>query len=123
LVKMLEEGIGLNPRKLTSALRYQWYDATLLHVMSQNKVFGYEIFASLFNRFPGNLVFKFLDEQSSFWEDIQIMMAVPGKDKFARFLFQKVLSHGIYRLRILFISRNFLSPQFFCIFDMKRNIF
>ncbi|MEM9821657.1 MAG: lycopene cyclase family protein [Bacteroidota bacterium] len=105
LVEMLEQGKQIDPQRLSSDIKYQWYDATLLHVMSQNRVFGHDIFASLFRRLSGSQVFKFLDEQSSLLEDLQIMLAVPGKIEFAKFFFRRALSDGFYRFRYLFLGR------------------
>lgn len=102
LVSMLENGGEVDHRQLESALKYQWYDAALLHMLDSKSLMGDQIFSSLFKWYRNDLVFKFLDEKSSFWEDIKIMSVVPGKAKFAHFLFHKTINTSFSQLKRLF---------------------
>ncbi|MEM8909954.1 MAG: lycopene cyclase family protein, partial [Bacteroidota bacterium] len=104
LVQLLETGQAIDEKQLHSNWKYQWYDAALLHILSHQLLSGHEIFYSLFKHYQDDLVFKFLDEDSNVLEDIKIMSVVPGKAKFAHFLFQKSLSTVFYRFKRLFLG-------------------
>jgi len=55
------------------------YDAVLLHVLQQQKMGGDKIFESIFSKNKTEMVLRFLDNESNFFEDVKIMNSVPTK--------------------------------------------
>jgi lycopene beta-cyclase len=53
------------------------YDAVLLHVLHHHKMPGTTIFESIFSKNKTEIVLRFLDNESSLLEDLQIMNSVP----------------------------------------------
>jgi lycopene beta-cyclase len=62
--------------------RFSFYDSTLLQVLDKKKVEGKRLFTDLFRHGDVQTVLKFLDNETSFREDISIMRRLP-KGKFA----------------------------------------
>lgn len=54
-----------------------WLDSVLLNVLLNNRHPADDIFTHLYQRNPPERIFRFLDEDTSFWEDIRIMNSVP----------------------------------------------
>jgi lycopene beta-cyclase len=52
-------------------------DSTLLNVLLRNEYSGKDIFTDLYKNNSTPLLFKFLDEQTSFVEDVRVMNSVP----------------------------------------------
>lgn len=52
------------------------YDATLLNVLDSGNYQGHELFRDLFKGAKAKHVFKFLDAESSIWNDIRIMKSL-----------------------------------------------
>lgn len=57
--------------------RFQVYDGALLHVLAQKLQPADKVFTALFKNNPTARVFKFLDEETNVWEEIQIANSVP----------------------------------------------
>lgn len=57
--------------------KFVLYDSVLLQVLAKRKMPGSEIFAAIFRHNPPQRVLRFLDNESSFLEDLQIMRSVP----------------------------------------------
>jgi lycopene beta-cyclase len=55
--------------------RFWYYDLLLLNILYRNNELGHSIFESLFKKRKPQLIFKFLDEETKWYEDIYIMMA------------------------------------------------
>ncbi|MEZ2413902.1 lycopene cyclase family protein [Muriicola sp. E247] len=55
--------------------RFWYYDLFLLNILYRNNELGHSIFESLFKKRRPQLIFKFLDEETKWYEDIYIMMA------------------------------------------------
>ncbi|MEM8508703.1 MAG: lycopene cyclase family protein [Bacteroidota bacterium] len=71
LVAHIKEGKPLhafNPKT-----RFWYYDLLLLDILHKNNHLGGVIFESLFKRRKPQLIFKFLDEETTFLEDLYIM--------------------------------------------------
>jgi len=66
----------------TSPGRFSFYDSTLLQVLDRKKIEGKKLFTDLFRHGDVQTVLKFLDNETSFREDINIMRRLP-KGKFA----------------------------------------
>lgn len=59
--------------------RFNLYDSTLLNILQNKKLGGNAIFTSLFKYNPPQRILKFLDNETSFTEDLKIMNSVPVK--------------------------------------------
>ena len=59
------------------SIRFNFYDSVLLKVLTDGKIPGKEIFTHLFKRNAIDKVFKFLDNESSFPEEIKIISSLP----------------------------------------------
>ncbi|MEL7003822.1 MAG: lycopene cyclase family protein [Bacteroidota bacterium] len=71
---------------------FDWYDKTLLDVMLSKKMSGKEIFSTMFRKVSPEKILTFLDNESSFKEDLQVMLSVtssPFVVSGIRQLFQK----------------------------------
>lgn len=55
-----------------SPSRFQIYDATLLNLLSTNRISGEEIFSTMFQKNSVEKILKFLDNDSSILEELQI---------------------------------------------------
>ena len=63
---------------LRSAWRYRFYDSVMLRVLLDRAVSGRDFFSRLFKKLPPQLVFRFLDEDTSVPEDIRLLSAPPA---------------------------------------------
>ena len=77
-----------NFRKKT---RFWWYDLLLIDVLSSYNHLGSKLFSTLFKRNSLKNVFRFLDEETSFIEDLRIMLSMPPL-RFIKALFRRVLN-------------------------------
>ena len=59
-------------------LRYRFYDNVLLDVFTNEPALGRPILASIFAKNPPQRVLQFLDDRSSWWEDIHILSSPPA---------------------------------------------
>lgn len=50
--------------------RFWYYDLLFLDVLKNNNAIGFEVFEALFKNRTPQQVFKFLDEETNFWEDL-----------------------------------------------------
>lgn len=60
--------------------RHRLYDSVLLNVLANNRYPGSEVFARLFSRNEPAQVLAFLDEDTTFREELKIMSTVPLKE-------------------------------------------
>jgi lycopene beta-cyclase len=65
------QAIGFTERK------FRFYDSVLLNVLHHRKLNGDAIFAAIFQKNPPARVLRFLDNESSLWDDLCIMNSVP----------------------------------------------
>jgi lycopene beta-cyclase len=77
-------------RKFHKKTKFWWYDLLLLDILDQKNETGAAIFSALFRKGNPQLIFKFLDEETSFWEDLQVIWKCP-KGLFIRALWGRVL--------------------------------
>lgn len=61
------------PETTENRLRFKGYDSILLNVLDKQRRQGVRVFAELYARNPAWRIFKFLDEQTSLNEDLQVM--------------------------------------------------
>lgn len=75
IIKYLKVGEGSLSRK--DSKRFRFYDEVLINVLQTEKSNGHEVFGKLYkgNKLPELL--KFLDENTTLWEDLKIMNTVP----------------------------------------------
>jgi len=62
-------------RKFTRKNRYWYFDLLILNILYRNNELGRSIFEALFKKRSPQLIFKFLDEETTWYEDIWITMA------------------------------------------------
>lgn len=61
------------PNMTEAPTRFKRYDSILLNVLAKHRREGARVFAELYARNPAWRIFKFLDEQTSLAEDLQVM--------------------------------------------------
>lgn len=59
------------------AKRFKWYDSVLLHILSQNMLPGARVFTELFRKNPSQKILRFLDNETSFGEEVRILWSLP----------------------------------------------
>jgi lycopene beta-cyclase len=57
--------------------RFHTFDAMLLDVLTQSGDLGARTFTALFRKNPIQRIFRFLDEETTWAEDLQVMASVP----------------------------------------------
>ncbi len=57
--------------------RYKFYDKIFMNAILTGKVTGAEVFSRLFKKLKAQEIFKFLDEENNFLEDLRIFTAPP----------------------------------------------
>ncbi len=69
--------------------KFWFYDLLLLDILSEKNQLGSSIFASMFKKGNPALIFKFLDEETTFWEDLRVIWKCP-KGLFIRALCKRI---------------------------------
>ncbi len=64
-------------RKFHSKTKFWFYDLLLLDILDQKNEIGSSIFSALFQKGNAPLILKFLDEETSLWEDLQVIWKCP----------------------------------------------
>ncbi|MFT3703746.1 MAG: lycopene cyclase family protein [Agriterribacter sp.] len=77
IVEHLKKGDNQIHTKANS--RFHLYDSILLRVLCTHQLSGKEIFTRLFNAIPAYRIFKFLDNETSFAEELSILNSMPVK--------------------------------------------
>ncbi|MCD0474240.1 lycopene cyclase [Flavobacterium sp. EDS] len=75
--------------------KFWFYDLLLLDILDRNNELGSEIFSDMFQKGNPVLIFKFLDEETNFIEDVKVILKCP-KIPFIKALF-----------RVIFLSKKF----------------
>ena len=78
---------GRKPEKGIATSRYRTYDSIFLNVLATRNDLGEDIFTRLYTKPQIQSVFRFLDEESSFAEDIKVMFSL-NRPQFWRAFFQ-----------------------------------
>lgn len=60
------------------ARRFRFYDSTLLHILKHNSLPGDKIFTRLFKKNKPRQVLRFLDNESSFSDELKIISSLPA---------------------------------------------
>ena len=69
--------------------KFWFYDLLLLDILSSKNELGSKIFSSMFRSGNSTVIFKFLDEETSIWEDLQVIWKCP-KMLFVKALFGRI---------------------------------
>jgi len=69
--------------------KFWFYDLLLLDILSSKNELGSKIFSSMFKKGSSTVIFKFLDEETSIWEDLQVIWKCP-KMLFVKALFGRI---------------------------------
>jgi lycopene beta-cyclase len=64
-------------RKFAKKTKFWYYDLIFLEVLDKNNELGSAIFSSLFKSGKPKLIFKFLNEETNWLEDIKVMVKCP----------------------------------------------
>jgi len=75
VINHLKTGKPLNQLSFTN--KFWNYDLLLLDVLHRNNELGGKIFETLFKNRSPQLIFKFLDEETSMWENFKYIMGCP----------------------------------------------
>jgi hypothetical protein len=89
LVRFLETQSDF--RKFHKMTKFWFYDLLLLDILHRKNELGASIFSALFKKGNSKLIFKFLDEETSLKEDIQVILKCPKR------LFIKALFRVIFK--------------------------
>ncbi|MCF6131561.1 lycopene cyclase family protein [Flavobacterium wongokense] len=76
-------------RKFHKKDKFWFYDLLFLDVLSRRNDLGHQVFSALFKKGYPTLIFRFLDEQTSFPEDLKVIWKCP-KGLFIRALFGRI---------------------------------
>ncbi|WP_282713268.1 lycopene cyclase family protein [Flavobacterium yafengii] len=77
--------------KFHKRTKFWFYDLLLLDILDRKNELGSHIFSSMFKKGNPSLIFKFLDEETSFIEDIQVILKCP------KMLFIKAIFHVAFK--------------------------
>ena len=75
VIAFLKTNKGLN--KMEQRNRFWFYDLLFLDVLSKHNEKGHMLFSLMFKKNKSERIFKFLDEQTSFVEELKIMLSFP----------------------------------------------
>lgn len=73
----------VNENKSTAGLcklKYQHYDTLFLNVLQHKNYFGEELFFRLYNKIPIQMLFRFLDEKTSYAEDLRLITSLTSME-------------------------------------------
>ncbi|MBO0320777.1 lycopene cyclase [Muricauda sp. CAU 1633] len=87
LVEYLKVGKPLS--KFHQKSRFQFYDMLLLDILHKHNHLGSSIFESLFKKRKASLILKFLENKTSLWEEVKIVMA-PKPMPFIKALLRRI---------------------------------
>ncbi|MCF6129687.1 lycopene cyclase family protein [Flavobacterium sp. AS60] len=76
-------------RKFHKKDKFWFYDLLFLDVLNRRNDKGSEVFSALFKKGNPSLILKFLDEETTFWEDLQVIWKCP-KGLFIKALFSRI---------------------------------
>ncbi|MEW5675172.1 lycopene cyclase family protein [Flavobacterium enshiense] len=64
-------------RRFYKTNRFTFYDNLFVAVLFARNELGYELFSGMFSKVKPKLVFKFLDEKTTLWEDLVVIWSCP----------------------------------------------
>jgi lycopene beta-cyclase len=96
LIRFLQHETDI--RKFHKKDKFWFYDLLFLDVLNRRNDLGWTVFSALFQKGNPTLIFKFLDEETSFWEDVQVIWKCP-KTLFVRALFERFINLILFNNR------------------------
>ena len=90
LIQFLEKN-QTNLKKFHKTNKFWFYDLLLIDILNEKNHLGTSIFSSLFEKGNPQIIFKFLDEETSLFEDLQVIIRCP-KTLFIKALLKRVFS-------------------------------
>ncbi len=84
LVEFIKHSDRLNT--FSKRNKFWFYDLILLDVLAKDNAFGSQLFSSLFKNVDVTTIFKFLDEETRFSEDLNIILGMPKWKFFKTFV-------------------------------------
>lgn len=63
--------------KFSKKTRFWYYDLLLLDILKKDNSLGQSIFESMFKKRKPQLILRFLDEETTFWQELKIIWACP----------------------------------------------
>ncbi len=87
-VSRILDGLKKDRVYLAKPRRYHFYDRLLLKILKYDNKIGGKLFFEMYKRPQISLLFKFLDEKTSFFEDVKLILQLPYLP-FLRALFRK----------------------------------
>ncbi|CAM4027766.1 lycopene cyclase family protein [Flavobacterium antarcticum] len=76
-------------RKFHKDNKFWFYDLLLIDILFRRNEIGSTIFSSMFRKAKASLIFKFLDEETSLWEDLKVIWQCP-KMPFLKAVWQRI---------------------------------
>lgn len=73
IVVDLEKQGKVSPSSLEPSAKYKLYDNILLSILEKDNTATKDIFEKMFTNLPASTILKFLDEESSLWEDLKVI--------------------------------------------------
>ncbi|MFT5891129.1 MAG: lycopene beta-cyclase [Dokdonia sp.] len=67
-------------RLFSKRTRFWWYDLLLVDVLYRKNHLGAPIFGEMFKNNPTDRIFKFLDDETTFKQELQIIWSLPKKE-------------------------------------------
>ena len=64
-------------RKFHKKTKFWFYDLLLIDILYHKNQIGSSIFSSMFKKSKAALIFKFLDEETTLWEDLKVIWQCP----------------------------------------------
>lgn len=89
LVEFLYSSTSIKMTSFHKRSRFWFYDLLLLDILYRHNELGSGIFSSLFKKGDPQLIFKFLDEETSLIEDVKVILKCP-KVPFIKALFRVI---------------------------------
>lgn len=89
LSKETDTSTSISMTKFHKTDKFWFYDLLFLDVLYRRNDLGSKVFSSLFEKGNPTLIFKFLDEETAFVEDLQVIWKCP-KGLFIRALFGRI---------------------------------
>ena len=77
-------------RKFYKWNKYNFYDSLFIDVLYTNNYLGKKVFSAMFTKVNPKLILNFLDEKTSLFEDLKIILACPTLP-FLKALFKKII--------------------------------
>jgi lycopene beta-cyclase len=77
LADLLEKNVPITDASLLSPWRFRWYDSVLLKIMATKSYPIKKFFTALFKFLPVNLPLQFLDDKTTFFQELRVMLVSP----------------------------------------------